>query len=132
MEYIESLDGLAEDDLSPFFVGWPQSPLPAARLALLRNSYSVLLARDGGRVVGFVNAISDGAIAAYLPLLEVLPEYQHRGVGSELVRRMVASLDHIYMVDLVCDPGLVPFYERLGMARLAGMAVRNHRALTRR
>ena len=40
-----------------------------------------MLARDdAGRVVGFVTAISDGVLSAYIPLLEVLPEYQ--GAGS--------------------------------------------------
>jgi ribosomal protein S18 acetylase RimI-like enzyme len=38
-----------------------------------------------------------------LPLLEVLPEYQGQGVGTELVRRLLARLDSLYMVDLCCD-----------------------------
>jgi predicted N-acetyltransferase YhbS len=84
-----------------------------------------VLARDDGRLVGFINAISDGVLAAYLPLLEVLPEYQHRGIGSELARRMFDALGHLYMVVLVCDPELATFYERFGMVQLAGMARRN-------
>lgn len=129
MEYTESLDGLGEDDLQPFFVGWPNSPSPSARLAMLAGSYRVILARDEDHVVGFVTAVSDGVFAAFLPLLEVLPEYQHRGIGSELVHRMTASLSEMYIVDLVCDPELAPFYERLGMLRLAGMAIRNRHVL---
>ncbi|MTD14281.1 GNAT family N-acetyltransferase [Nakamurella sp. YIM 132087] len=67
------------------------------------------------RVVGFVTAVSDGVLAAYLPLLEVLPEFQGQGIGSELVRRMLDLLGGLYMVDVVTDPDVVPFYERFGM-----------------
>ncbi len=78
-----------------------------------------------GCVVGFVNAISDGVLVAYLPLLEVLPAYQHRGIGAELVRRMMARLDGYYMIDLVCDPNLEAFYKRFGMHSYTAMTVRS-------
>jgi ribosomal protein S18 acetylase RimI-like enzyme len=81
-------------------------------------------------VVGFVTAISDGVLSAYIPLLEVLPEYQGRGIGAELVRRLLDRLGGLYMVDLCCDEDVVGFYERLGLARWdAGMGLRNRGAL---
>jgi len=91
----------------------------------------VVLAReaDRGRVVGFVTALGDGALSAFIPLLEVLPEYQGRGIGSELVRRMLALLEGSYMIDLLCDDELVAFYERFGMSRRVAMALRNRDAL---
>jgi GNAT superfamily N-acetyltransferase len=92
---------------------------------LLAGSDHVVLAIDGGRVVGFVTAVSDGVLCACIPLLEVLPEHQGGGVGTELTRRMLENLSDIYMVDLICDPETQPFYERLGMRRFSGMAVRN-------
>ena len=39
---------------------------------------------------GFVTALSDGDFAAFIPLLEVFPEYHGQGVGSELVTRLLA------------------------------------------
>jgi ribosomal protein S18 acetylase RimI-like enzyme len=83
---------------------------------------------DTGHVVGFVSAISDGVLAAYIPLLEVLPGYQSRGIGTELMRRMLETLSGFYMVDLLCDEELQPYYERLGMRRATGMLVRNYAA----
>jgi GNAT superfamily N-acetyltransferase len=59
----------------------------------------------------------------------VLPEYQGRGIGSELVRRLLERLGGLYMIDLCCDEDLVPFCERLGMVRAVGMAIRNRDAL---
>jgi len=96
----------------------------------LRGSSHVVLARDGRRVVGFVTAISDGVLSAYIPLLEVLPDFQGRGVGKELTRRLLAQLDGLYMVDLSCDEELVPFYEALGLTRLdAALGLRNRAAV---
>ena len=111
-----------------FFVGWPDPPSPATHLRLLRGSTYVLLAIDTttGQVAGFVTAISDGVLAAYIPLLEVLPTYQGRGIGWELMRRMVAKLRELYMVDLLCDPELQPFYTRVGMRPATGMLLRNY------
>ena len=81
-------------------------------------------------MVGIVSAVGDGVLAAYIPMLEVLPDYQGRGIGSELVRRLLERLRDRYMVDLVCDEDLVPFYERLGLARhAAAMIIRRRGAL---
>ncbi len=83
------------------------------------------LALDGDAVVGFVTAISDGVMSAFIPLLEVRPEYRHQGIGTELVRRLLAQLDEFYMVDLCCDADLEPFYRALGFQTLdRGMGVR--------
>jgi hypothetical protein len=42
---------------------------------------------------------------------------------------MLAQLDGRYMVDLTCDPGLVPFYERLGLIHADAMIARRHAAI---
>jgi ribosomal protein S18 acetylase RimI-like enzyme len=88
----------------------------------------VVLAKDGDRVVGFVTAISDGVLSAYIPLLEVLPEFQGRGIGSELVRRLFDRLGDIYMVDVVCDESVVPFYARFGLQRFDAALGRRDRS----
>ena len=52
----------------------------------------------------------------------MLPEYQGRGIGSELLRRMLDGLGPLYTVDTVCDRDLLPFYEQAGFER--GVAMR--------
>jgi ribosomal protein S18 acetylase RimI-like enzyme len=131
IEYTDRLDGVEPRHLEGFFVGWPSPPSPERHLALLRGSAAVVLARESesGPVVGFVSAVGDGVLSAYIPLLEVLPAHQGRGIGSELVRRLVARLDHLYMLDVCCDAELEPFYRRLGFRTLdRGMGIRNYEA----
>ena len=124
--YTSSLDGITVEQLQGFFVGWPNPPKPEAHLRILQGSSHIVLALDGGRVVGFITAISDGVLSAYIPLLEVLPEYKAQGIGSELTRRMLETLRHLYVVDLICDPDLQPFYSRFGMRPYSGMILRNY------
>ncbi|WNF24919.1 GNAT family N-acetyltransferase [Mesobacillus jeotgali] len=128
MLYKNSLEGITPEMLVGFFDGWPTPPNPETHLKLLKNSSKVVLAfdKDTDRVVGFITAISDGVLSAYIPFLEVLPEFKNRGIGKELVHRMMTKLAEIYMIDLCCDDDLVPYYEKLGMIKANGMLLRNY------
>lgn len=128
MIYKNSLDGISSDMLKGFFVNWLNPPNPQTHLKLLKNSSKVVIALDENtnQVVGFITAISDGVLSAYIPFLEVLPEYKNKGIGKELVKRMFEELDDIYMVDLCCDDDLVPYYKKFGMIKSNGMFIRNY------
>lgn len=126
--YTDSLDGITAEKLHGFFAGWPHPPAPETHLKVLSRSSAVVLAVDDStrQVVGFITAISDGVLAASIPLLEVLPAYRGQGIGSELVRRMLDKLRRFYAIDLMCDAELQPFYARFGMRSYTGMIVRNY------
>ena|SRR5215813_12240555 len=126
--YVDSIESVTAENLCGFFVGWPNPPSPATHLEILRNSSLVVLAIDSetGDVVGFITAISDGVLSAYIPLLEVLPGYQKQGIGVELTRRMLEKLKGLYMVDLLCDEELQSFYAKFGMKRAQRMFLRNY------
>ncbi|MCA9910466.1 MAG: GNAT family N-acetyltransferase [Anaerolineae bacterium] len=127
MRYVTSLDGITADQLrGGFFEGWPNPPSAETHLRMLRNSSAIVLALDADTVVGFVNAISDDVLAAYIPLLEVLPGYRGQGIGGELMKRILDNLRHLYMIDLMCDSNLQPFYEQFAMQRYSGMIMRNY------
>lgn len=131
--YRDSLGPDRADDLHGFFVGWPQPPSPETHLAVLASSDHLVLAIDEptGDVVGFITAISDGVLSAYISFLEVLPDYQRQGIGSELMRRLLRQLRVLYAIDLLCDPGLQSFYARLGMTPATGMTIRRHELASR-
>lgn len=126
--YTDSLEGITPEKLAGFFVGWPDPPSPETHLDLLRGSAAIVLALDDdtGQVVGFVTAISDGVLTAFIPLLEVLPAFQGQGIGSEMVRRLLDRLAHLYAVDLVCDADLQPFYERFDFRPYSAMIRRRY------
>lgn len=123
--YTDRTEGIEPHNLEGFFEGWQNPPSPATHLRLLEGSSDVIIAKEGEKVVGFITAITDGVLCASIPLLEVLPDYRHQGVGKELVRLMLLKLQDYYMIDLTCDSALRPFYLSLGMSALTSMVKRN-------
>ena len=107
-----------------FFEGWTNPPDTDRHLQILRGSGVVVLALDDDLVVGFATAITDGILSAFIPLLEVLPAYRGRGIGTELMHRMLEALAGYADIDLSCDPDLEPFYARFGMQPGLSMYIR--------
>lgn len=130
IRYVYSTEGIQKEHLQGFFVGWSAAPSPQTHLNVLNGSDEIVLAveKATGRVAGFITALTDGVLAAYIPLLEVLPEFQGQGIGEELVRRMLERLNGLYAIDLLCDPDVQPFYRRFGMSPAQGMLLRNRNA----
>ena len=53
------------------------------------NSTLVISAWDGDRLIGAVRVLNDTMFRSIIYDLMVLPEYQNRGIGKELVRRCI-------------------------------------------
>ena len=128
ISYSDDSADVSLGQLKGFFVGWSSPPSPSTHLEILKNSDYVVLAfdEDSKEVVGFITAISDNVLSAHIPLLEVQPAYQKQGIGRALVERLLRRLSHLYMVDVMCDPNIQPFYEKLGMKKANGMMIRNY------
>ena len=130
VEYKQDLNGITEDMLEGFFAGWQNPPSPATHLEILKNSYRIVVAvdRDTNKVVGFINAVSDGVLTAYIPLLEVAIPYKSKGIGSELVKRMLEECSDLYMIDICHDAELAPFYAKFGAHKGSSSIFRNFTA----
>ncbi len=126
--YRESTEGVTPAALAGFFVGRPNPPDADTHLRILDHSDAFVLAveEERSRVVGFITAITDHVVAAYIPHLEVLPPYQGQGIGRALVERMLVRLQDLYMIDLLCDADVEDFYAGLGFQKAGGMCVRNY------
>ncbi len=126
--YFDNANGVMPEQLHGFFVGWPNPPSLETHLRLLRQSDYVFLAKDeaSGAIVGYITAIADGVLCAYISFLEVIPAFQRQGIGRKLVELMLQQLVDYYMVDLVCDAELQSFYARLGLHTAVGMSQRNY------
>lgn len=127
LTYQTTAEGLTEDQLGErFFEGWPNPPSPATHLRILQASDHVVIALRDEKVIGFVTAISDGVLSAFITLLEVVPEEHNKGIGQSLINQLLDEIGDLYMVDLVCDANLSRFYAELGFATTTGMSRRNY------
>ena len=96
---------------------WSSADKPEQLLAALRNSHSLVTARQDGRLVGLGNAISDGHLVVYYPHLLVHPEFQGQGIGRQMMDALQQRYAGLHMQMLTADGRAISFYENLGFSR---------------
>jgi GNAT superfamily N-acetyltransferase len=96
---------------------WSSAEKPELLHKALLSSHLLVTAWDGTKLVGLGNAISDGYLVVYYPHLLVLPEYQGRGIGTELMRRLMARYQGFHQHMLVADGRALDFYRKCGFER---------------
>ena len=82
----------------------------------LLTSYCHIAVYEGNELIGYIDSISNGVTDAYIQDLMVHPKYQGKGIGTELMNRMIDYMKekHIYMVSVIFEEKLKGFYERFG------------------
>jgi GNAT superfamily N-acetyltransferase len=85
----------------------------------IKNSWYVLSLHDADRLIGFGRLISDGVHHALVVDLIIHPDYQGKGLGSELLERLVKKCRHhrIRDVQLFSARDKFAFYERFGFEK---------------
>ncbi len=115
INYIENTPALAKDiaDLREA-VGWNR--MESVYRDPCMTSYFHIVVYDGEKLVGYIDSVSNGVTDAYIQDLMVHPDYQGKGIGTELMNRMIKELKHrnIYMISVVFEAKLKTFYNRFG------------------
>jgi GNAT superfamily N-acetyltransferase len=118
IQYSERRDLPREQVLALYrAVAWSAARKPEPLLKGLSNSDSLITAWDEGRLVGLGNAISDGHLVVYYPHLLVRPDYQGKGVGSKIVRRLMEKYSGFHQQMVVADGKATEFYRKCGFRR---------------
>jgi ribosomal protein S18 acetylase RimI-like enzyme len=83
---------------------------------VLVQSLTYVGAFDGSRLVGFVNVAWDGGVHGFILDTTVHPEYQRRGIGTELMLRAakIAAERGIEWLHVDYEPHLYAFYRGCG------------------
>lgn len=85
-------------------------------LNIIRGSHCFLVAIDDGRVIGMGRAISDHAHDAYIQDLTVHPDWRHRGIGHNILKRLIDHLksEGINWIGLIAGRNTHAFYSPMG------------------
>ena len=74
-------------------------------LRAISKSDLVISAWNEEELVGLIRALTDEETLAYIQDILVFPMYHKQGVGSQLMRRMLAELKGIRQIVLMTDSG---------------------------
>lgn len=115
----DDLAGLDWDEVAELYRLAPLGTRDPRKLEqVFLNSMFKCFVLDREQVVGAGRVLADGADCAYLCDIVVLPSHQGRGLGGELIRRLVnQSKDHEKII-LYAVPGKEPLYEKFGFRRM--------------
>lgn len=78
------------------------------------NSMFKCFAFDGPSLIGAGRVLGDGLDCAYICDVVVLPQYQGRGVGRAVMRRLMELSAGHNKIILYANPGKEGFYRKLG------------------
>ena len=100
--------------------GWPTpTDRPQEALTAWRQSWPTLVAANDETVIGFLRALTDGAVTAYIAEVLVDAPWRGKGVGHTLIdvcHRMYPSV----RLDLLSTESSDGFYESLEFRRFRG------------
>ena len=100
-------------------VGW-EPPCKEQVEYALQNTEASFVAYEGEKAVGMVRLLGDGGMSFYVKDFAVLPMYQGRGVGRELMQQVHQYiLDHIedgwaVSLELISTKEAIDFYKKQG------------------
>lgn len=103
-------------------VGWSAYTNDSTRLKkAIENSLKVLTAWDGNKLVGLIRVVGDNQTIIYIQDLLMRQEYQSRGIGSHLLKRILAEYQAIRQVILMTEQTeeTIRFYEKCGMVKIS-------------
>ena len=96
---------------------WSSAEKPAPLHKALLASHSLVTAWRGRRLVGLGNTLSDGHLVVYYSHLLVDPEFQGIGIGTLLMRRLMAHYSGFHQQLLVADGRAIGFFRKCGFQR---------------
>lgn len=102
---------------------------PADLQVSFSNSMFKCFVYEAGKLVAAGRALADGVDCSYICDVAVHPEYQGKGLGRQVVMKLVElSKDHRKII-LYAAVGKEPFYLKLGFKRMAtAMAIFQNQA----
>lgn len=76
---------------------------PDKLIRAIRNSLDVITAWQDEKLVGLIRTIGDGETILYIQDILVLPDYQRKGIGSELLKKILDKYPDVRQKVLLTD-----------------------------
>ncbi len=90
---------------------------PEVLARMLHHANLIVVAREGGRLVGVARSLTDFAYCCYLSDLAVARSHQRLGIGRDLIEATLVELEPDARVILLAAPAAVDYYAKVGFDR---------------
>ena len=129
-EWLYSQGDVDWEELSNLYLIAPLGQKSPADLKVsFSNSMFKCFVYDSGKLIAAGRALADGVDSSYICDVAVHPEYQGKGLGKQVVTRLVAFSKNHRKIILYAAVGKEPFYRKLGFLRMAtAMAIFKNQA----
>jgi aralkylamine N-acetyltransferase len=118
IEFTEEMEAINWERLSEVFLRAPLGKREPGKLReVFQNSPIRCFVWDGGALIGAGRAITDGVRYSVIFDVVVLPEYQGRGIGKQIMT-FLADRSKAESALLFAVPGKEGFYSKLGYRRM--------------
>lgn len=102
-------------ELSELYLAAPLGVKPPDELVtVFSNSRFVCFVYAGDRLVGAGRAVADGLDCSYIADVAVHPDHQGRGLGKQIIGKLVEMSRGHKKIILYANPGAEGFYAKLG------------------
>jgi predicted N-acetyltransferase YhbS len=96
--------------------GWQKRVADAEKFyKMMKNASRTIVAFEGERVVGFARALCDEVSNGYIGTVAVAADFRRKGVGRELVERLVGDDKNLTWV-LRAGHGSEEFWKKMGFS----------------
>ena len=117
--WVHELSAVDLQELSRLYRIAPLGDKPPQALAtVFGNSMFMCFVYAGGVLAGAGRVLADGLDCAYLADVAVHPDHQGRGLGTAIIRQLVAFSREHKKIILYANPGTEGFYRELGFLRM--------------
>jgi len=115
----ENVNSIEEFNYLYDVVGWGSYDEKVSEKALANTMYSVSV-YDDDKIIGYGRIIGDGICFLYIHDVMVIPKYQNKKIGSQIMNKLLEKVNQIKIenpyvrVYLGASKGKEKFYERFG------------------
>ena len=122
IEVKENINNVKEFNLLYDSVGWGAYDEKISQKALNNTLYSVSI-YDDGKIIGYGRIIGDGICFLYIHDIMVMPEYQGKKIGTQIMNKLLDKIKEIkkenndLRVYLGASKNREKFYEKFGFVK---------------
>lgn len=94
---------------------------------MIDNANLLITAWEGDRLIGVARAVTDFSYCCYLSDLAIAKEYQHNGIGHELITEVKNRIGDECMLLLLSSPEAMDYYPKIGLEKTGNAFIINRK-----